>query len=329
MLLTGPENRLLPYFAEQLLAGTSITTTSAWKTIAIYGDDGLGKSFALETLANSLRARFGLASVQIGSASEWFSGGRRGWESHAETRFLLMDDLETWQTNVMAQRSLVTWLDAAEDARVHLIATLCNHPLRSRLLGTLASRLAGGLTIPLVSPGLATRGMLVDQFALERGIRLDPEAAKWLADRPFATVRELTVAVEELARQFPSQLITARVVKGQQALRRAQASDTALAIREAVARRYAVRVKDLRGSSRRRTIATARGVAIYLIRSLTQTNLREIGELFGARDHSTVLNACRRVRRLLREDPTVAESVSDVLQALRHVVPAATGTLVT
>jgi chromosomal replication initiator protein len=84
----------------------------------------------------------------------------------------------------------------------------------------------------------------------------------------------------------------------------------------AVAERWGVRTEALCGSSRTRSIAVPRQVAMYLTRQLTELSLVEVGRLFGGRDHTTVMYACQRVGEMLRDEPEFSERVNALIVTL-------------
>ena len=88
-------------------------------------------------------------------------------------------------------------------------------------------------------------------------------------------------------------------------------------IAQAAARHFSLKLRDLKSSSRRQAVVRARGVAMYLIRLLTQSSLEEIGRYFGGRDHTTVLYGCRKTEELLLHEPAIHEAVAQLQQQFR------------
>jgi chromosomal replication initiator protein len=194
------------------------------------------------------------------------------------------------------------------------------HPLHDRLQSQLISRLLGGLTIPLALPDLETRTALLEQWARERD---------WTANahdlREFARQRPVTPA--DLRRYFLETCSTfARGATLSSSLLTGKRGRTATPaptdpgmqnILCVVARQFSLAPRDLVGSSRRRTVTTARGVAIHLARSTTQASLQEIGRMLGNRDHSTVINSLRRIQKLMLHDSALRDTVEDLEQKLQ------------
>ena len=83
------------------------------------------------------------------------------------------------------------------------------------------------------------------------------------------------------------------------------------------ARYFALKVGELRGSSRRRPVVAARDVAMYLARSLTGMSLQQIGTYFGGRDHTTVIHACRKTETLVESDAATAQAIEQLRQKLQ------------
>ena len=88
------------------------------------------------------------------------------------------------------------------------------------------------------------------------------------------------------------------------------------AIAKAAAKTFSVPLKDLRGPSRRRSVVTARGAAMYLARQLTARSLEQIGHHFGGRDHTTVLHSCRKTEALLKTEGEIRKRVNEIRRRL-------------
>ncbi|HEY1064773.1 MAG TPA: helix-turn-helix domain-containing protein, partial [Pirellulales bacterium] len=165
-------------------------------------------------------------------------------------------------------------------------------------------------------PSREVRLALVEQFALERGIPLSHAAAEALATN-LPGAREIDAALMslELATQAEGRAIASEDVENYvQRLGRPAVELKKIAAE--TARQFAVKVADLRGASRRQSVAAARALAMSLARELTDHSLRQIGDYFGGRDHTTVLHACRQAQSRLDDDPQTAQVAATLKRRL-------------
>jgi len=234
-----------------------------------------------------------------------------------------------WLLN--AQWELCRTLDALEAAGSEAIVTANARPATLGLLPQLASRLAAGLVVEVASPGKAARELLVTELAARQGLSVPPVLLNRLAAGVTGSARDLYAVLARLALvQKPddrSADIVDQVSVDRGSIDRdrvdRQCVDLVLAefaqLREpslesiggAAARHFALRPAVVRGPSRQRHVALARGVAMYLARELTSLSLERIGDYFGGRDHTTVLHACRKLTTRL-EDPQTRAALEAV-----------------
>ncbi|HEY2148486.1 MAG TPA: helix-turn-helix domain-containing protein, partial [Pirellulales bacterium] len=228
---------------------------------------------------------------------------------------LILDDLTQLATKRVAQQELMYTLYAVIDADGQVVVTSRTMPSRiAGLSAALASRLVGGLTVTLSPPAAAARLALIERFASLRRIALPHPAARTLADGLDATAPELSGAIAELQMQaqFDGALIDTNRVRRFIADRRLRLRPKMKTIASLAAKRFGLRVGDLRGSSRRRAVVEARGVAIHLARQLTGKSLEEIGRFFGGRDHTTVLHSLETTEARLRTDPAIRRATAEI-----------------
>ena len=184
----------------------------------------------------------------------------------------------------------------------------------------LKSRLAWGLSVAIEPPDFETRAAIVLAKAAERGMALPEEVAYLIAKRMRSNVRDLEGALNTLAARahFTGRSITLDFA--QDALRdllRAQQQAISIAnIQKAAADYFGVRIADLTGKGRSRSIARPRQLAMALAKELTEHSLPEIGDAFGNRDHTTVLHACRVIRGLVASDAKMREDWEKLIRKL-------------
>ncbi len=211
-----------------------------------------------------------------------------------------------WLQN--AQWELCRTLDALEAAGGQAIVTVNARPSTLGLLPQLASRLAAGLVIEVASPGKAARELLAAELAARQGLPVTPALLNRLAAGITGSARDLYAALARLAlsQQVEGSRVDREDVDDVVAEFAQQREPSLEGIVSAAARHFGLRPAAVRGPSRQRHVALARGVAMYLARELTPLSLERIGEYCGGRDHTTVLHACRKLTARLDDPQTRA-----------------------
>jgi chromosomal replication initiator protein len=227
---------------------------------------------------------------------------------------VVIDGLEELIKKPGAQQELIHTLDVALAERVRIIVT-SREPLSpgGPYLPGLASRLSGGLAIPLSHPGPAARRVLLGQLAQDLAAPLTEGAADLLAGELAGTVDELRHALihlcDSVEEDHPIEEAAVRRFLEERNERR---RPTVNKIAAHVARRFRLKAADLQGKTRRREVVQARGVAMLLARQLTGASYQAVGRHFGGRDHSTVMHACRRIAEQLDSDPALKRTVEEL-----------------
>ena len=198
------------------------------------------------------------------------------------------------------------------EARV--LVTVSRSPgMLDGMLPGLQSRLQAGLVVPVVLPGPAARAIILRRLAAARGIEASEPLIEFLAEKMSGAAPVLNAALVELQMGGSVSIEAARRWLADR--RREDPSLREIAL--ATARHFSLRLGDLRSAARRRTLVVARGVAMYLCRSLTRLSLEQIGGYFGGRDHTTVSHGCRRTEDLLQTEPAIREAVVQLQSRLR------------
>lgn len=235
---------------------------------------------------------------------------------HRRCRLLVIDNIEVLATKPAVQDELASNLDAMSESERPVILTAPRLPSSIRgFRPNLASRLIGGYSVELSLPNATTRAKILTLLATS----IDPlvpvdELVSILAkiNQPF-TVQQLQALVMLASQQ--------RKLYGQ--LDAGQLREHALssfnkeppdlnAIAKAVARRFRIKLPELRGATRIARVVRARGLVILLARRLTSASLQVIGEYFGGRDHSTILHAYRKLEDSLSSDPELSQALLEL-----------------
>ncbi len=184
----------------------------------------------------------------------------------------------------------------------------------------LKSRFGWGLPVAVEPPDLETRVAILMSKAVHTGTYISPEVAFFIGKRIRSNIRELEGALRRVIAnaQFTGKPITLDFAR--EALKDLIALQDRMVnvenIQKTVAEYFKMRVADLMSTKRTRAITRPRQIAMALAKELTSHSLPEIGQMFGGRDHTTVLHACRKVRELRESDSKFAEDYSNLLRTL-------------
>lgn len=324
----GPENRLVEVAVRALL-DNGADDGMKYNPLMLYGAPGTGKSHVALGLAAAFRARCRRSvidttgidfareltdAIETQTTEEFRRRYREAW-------LLVIEDVTRLADSAVAQLELLHTLDAVLAAGHRVIATAPLPPGQwPRILPSLQSRFGAGLTVPLAPPGPEARLAILHQVANEREIPVADAAIGVLARGLDVTARELSGALGELhmRAKIDRTAIDAEAARAYLASRREKRRRVDLAdIARATARSFSLNMSQLRSRSRRREVVTARGVAMYLARQLTDTSLAQIGVFFGGRDHTTVLHGCRKTEALLRTELEIQQAVQRVQLGLQ------------
>jgi chromosomal replication initiator protein len=301
--IAGPENALVSE-----LAAAAASDPLSYNPVVLCGPIGVGKTSLAHALAALRRDWLQLTSVIATTGSDLVRALAHAIEAddtadfrsrHQQCDLLLIDDVHQLIGKAAAQQFLLAAIDVVLGRGALVIATLRQLPQATAgLAPALASRLAGGLVVPLAPPGQLARRELVRQAASRIRLPITDDVVDRIAgeDKPlarFLSSAQMRHAVLQLAADAPCDLENqsrqdAKLVCKQAAV--------------AVARQSGLTLAELRGKSRRQAIADARGLAMYLVRRLSGASYAEIGRHFGHRDHTTVLHACNKFAGLVAND---------------------------
>jgi chromosomal replication initiator protein len=302
----------------------------AYNPLLLYGGTGLGKTHLMHAAGNlMLTANPGMKVLYLRS-EQFIRAMIRALQEKGMDQFkqqfqridaLLIDDIQFFAGKDRTQEEFFHTFNALFDGKQQIILTCDRYPKEvENLEPRLKSRLGWGLSVAIEPPDFETRAAILLNKAQARSIALPDEVAFLIARRMRSNVRDLEGALNTLAARanFMGRKITPEFA--QETLRdllRAQQQAISIAnIQKTVADYYGLRLVDLNGKSRTRSLVRPRQIAMGLAKELTEHSLPEIGDAFGGRDHTTVLHACRVVRELLDTDGKLREDWDKLVRKL-------------
>ena len=321
--VAGPENALV----SRALAAVYEPRETA-NPLVFTGASGTGKSLLLDLLVDEFRRHFARAAVLSTTAVDLGRAYAHAVETdslaefrqrHSRLQMLAIDDVQRLAGKTAAQQELLQLIDSLVRRGSLVAATLRTHPLQSEELSSpLASRLSGGLVIPLALPDHAVRRALLSHYAADLEVPLPSVAAERLAPAGpapprLATAPQLRRAVMRLgehARQNGGQideaLIHAFLQSGE------SAPPPLKSIVATTAKHFSVTAANLRGDSRQHSLTAVRGLTMLLARELTGQSYAQIGKFFGNRDHTTVMHACKKAAQAVADDARMRQTLEDL-----------------
>jgi chromosomal replication initiator protein len=323
--ITGASNEL----AASAAAAVAEEPGSRFNPLLLYGGVGLGKTHLLHAVGHAIHDKHPSLRIVYLSAerfmNEFITAVRYNQFEEFRQRYredcdvLLIDDIQFIAGRDRTMDEFFHVFNALYEAGKQIMVTADRTP--SEMQGMeerLTSRLNWGLVADVKAPDLETRVAILRQKAEQDRIGIPDDVCVYLATLVRSNVRELEGALVRVAtfaalKGKPITEAFVRDVLGQGAeADRRSAPITVEAVQKAVAQFFSVRIADLKGQRRHKGIARPRMIAMYLCRELTGASFPEIGLRFGGKDHSTVINACKRMSSIQAEDPELRATITQL-----------------
>jgi len=302
----------------------------AYNPLLLYGGTGLGKTHLMHAAGNLMREHNPDFRVMY-LRSEQFVGSmiealRTKSMDAFKRRFrsvdaLLIDDIQFFAGKDTTQEEFFHTFNALFEAKQQIILTCDRYPKEvDKLEPRLKSRLGWGLSVAIEPPDFETRAAILLAKAAEKGVAVDENVAMLLAKRIRSNVRDLEGALNTLAARanFYGKPITTDFAE--ETLRDLLATHaqavTIPNIQKITAEYFNVRLQDLLSKRRVRSLARPRQIAMTLSKELTEHSLPEIGEAFGGRDHTTVMHACKTIRKFVETDARMRQDYEQLIRTL-------------
>lgn len=327
--IVGNSNR----FAHNAAVAVAEKPGGAYNPLFIYGNSGLGKTHLLLAIGQFIRERTPSAKIAYIKGDEFTNQllksikdgtGEEFRMKYRNVDLFLVDDIQFIAGKQATQEEFFHTFNNIYEAGHQIVITSDRPPIEMSLLDDrLMSRFHGGLMADIQPPDIETRMVITRAKAAQLGLILDDDAVKYIADTITTNVRTIEGVINRLTayREILDSRIDAAAVR--RAIKDVARIGTfipspQLIIRES-ARYFSLSEEDLRGQNRSKNTATARQISMYLVRTLTNLPLKDIGAEYGDRNHSTVLSSIRKVEELIKEDPKFAATVRDITSNINSV----------
>lgn len=325
----GSSNR----FAHAAAVAVAEAPAKAYNPLFIYGDSGLGKTHLLHAIGHYSQNLFHGARVRYVSSEEFTNdfinmirdGKQDGFRRrYRDVDVLLVDDIQFLENKEGTQEEFFHTFNTLHNASKQIVISSDRAPKRLVTLeDRLRSRFEWGLLTDVQPPELETRIAILRRKAIQEGLNAPPEVLEYIASRISTNIRELegalirVTAFASLNRQSVDLQLAEIVLKD--LIPEAQGPQITIAtIMGQTASYFGLSMEDLSGTSRSRVLVTARHIAMYLCRELTDLSLPKIGQQFGGRDHTTVMNADRKIRSLMAERRSIYNQVTELTNRIKQ-----------
>jgi len=325
--VTGKANQLARAAAMQVTENPG----SSYNPLFLYGGVGLGKTHLVHAVGNGVLALRPNAKVRYIHAEQYVSDVVRAYQRKAFDDFkryyhsldlLLIDDIQFFAGKSRTQEEFFYAFEALVAGRKQIIITSDTYPKELKdIEDRLVSRFSSGLTVAIEPPELEMRVAILLKKAELEGSELQEDVAFFIAKNLRSNVRELEGALRKVLAfaSFHARPVTVELAREalKDLLQASTGQITVELIQKTVADYYKIKVSDMYSKRRPTSIAAPRQVAMYLAKEFTQKSLPEIGELFGGRDHTTVLHAVRKIADHRAKDTELNHALHVLEQTLK------------
>ena len=325
----GQSNR----FAHAAAFAVAETPAKAYNPLFIYGESGLGKTHLLHAIGHYAKRLYPQVRVRYVNSEEFTNDfinsirddeGSSFKEIYRNVDMLLIDDIQFLAGKEHTQEEFFHTFNALHNHEKQIVITSDMPP--KQLTGfaeRMRSRFEWGLITDVQPPELETRIAILRKKATSEGMDAPDDVLEYIASHISTNIRELegalirVTAFASLNKQSVDLPLAELVLKDLITDDGAQ-EITAASILAQTAVYFDISLEELKSKSRTRTLVTARQIAMYLLRELTDMSLPKIGQELGGRDHTTVMHADRKIRTLMAERRQIFNQVTELTNRIKQ-----------
>lgn len=326
--VVGPHNSLA-YAAAQAVTEKP---DKLYNPLFIYGGSGLGKTHLLHAIGNEIQEVNKHIAVVYQTADRFvnefihairFDKIHKFQLKYQNIDLLLIDDVQFISNKEQTQEAFFHIFNALYDAHKQIVFSSDTYPQNMKgIAERLRSRFSWGLVADIYMPSLETKVAILKKKVALNNENIDDDVAYFIATHTVSNIRELegalirVLACASLNKQPVTLELAKRVLT--QTTQYATRTIDFQHIMTKVCRFYPCTVEDLQSKSRNKDVVIARHVAMFLMKSLTDKSLRDIGDFFGGRDHSTVMHALEKVEEQIKRQPELQQKLRRLEEEIMH-----------
>ncbi|MEF9984650.1 MAG: chromosomal replication initiator protein DnaA [Oscillospiraceae bacterium] len=325
--IVGSSNK----FAHAASLAVAANPANAYNPLFIYGNSGLGKTHLLYAICAEIKKNRPNTNIVYAKGEEFTNelidaiqakNTKDFHEKYRKSDVLLIDDIQFIGGKESTQEEFFHTFNTIYQAGKQIVLTSDRPPKEIRTLeDRLRSRFEWGLLADIQPPDFETRIAIIRRKAQLLGLDIPDDVSEYIANRLKTNIRQLEGAVKklkayELIGNAPSIMVAQNAIKD--ILNDNQPVPvTVERIISETSRTFGVSALDIRSPKRSAPISTARQVAMYIVREITQMSMSAIGEEFGGRDHTTVVYAMQQVEKNRGVDTKYKETIDDIIKNIR------------
>ena len=333
--IVGPNNN----YAHAVCLAVAETPAKVYNPVFIYGGSGLGKTHLMHAIGNFIQQKDPNMKVLYVSSemftSEFIEATREAKKSNEKINnlkkkyrtvdVLLIDDIQFIEGKEGTQNEFFHTFNTLYELDKQIIITSDRHPSKLKDLDErLKSRFQWNIVADIQPPDYETRVAILRNKAEQQGAELDDVMLKiidLIAEKVKFNIRNLESALTRVIafKVLLNQNLTVEMAKQQlpDIFDPREVTITCESIKQAVCKKYNVKLSDMESSNRKREVTHPRQIAMYLTREMTDMSLPKIGQSFGGRDHTTVLHACEKIAGEIKTNAKTAEEVKTLMDDLK------------
>ncbi len=324
----GSSNR----FAHAAAVAVAEAPAKSYNPLFIYGGAGLGKTHLLHAIGHYAGNLYPQARIRYVSSEQFtneFINAIRDDRAGAFQRryrdndILLIDDIQFLEGKERTQEEFFHTFNALHNADKQIVISSDRPPKQiATLEDRLRSRFEWGLITDIQPPDLETRIAILRKKSSADGLNVPDDVLSFIASKVQSNIRELEGALIRVTafaslNGSPIDLALAEIVLKDLFPDEGSREVSVPLIMSETATYFGLTIEDLTGSNRSRLLVTARQMAMYLTRELTDLSLPKIGQAFGGRDHTTVMHATQKIRGLMRERRSIYNQVQELTNRIK------------
>ena len=322
-------------FAHAAALAVSESPGKAYNPLFLYGGVGLGKTHLMQAIAHHVlkvnpRAKVVYVTSEkftnevIDSIQHNTMGPFRN--KYRGVDVLMIDDIQFIAGKERTMEEFFHTFNALYESSKQIIISNDRPPKEVVDIDErLRNRFEWGLTADIQSPDFETRIAILKKKAELEEISVPDEVFSLIATRVTANIRELEgalvrlIAHSSIENREITKDVAEELLKDFLAPAKGKPPITIELIKKVSSEYYSLRIDEMSSKIRTKEIATARQIAMYLCRELTNASLPKVGEAFGGRDHTTVMHACDKIKTLIKEEEDVADAIATITKKIKLV----------